>query len=319
MELDSRLEVRIQAITIETETIKRFTFVGTVDRSLPAFSAGSHIIVYLKGRGVELERRYSLIGHPDKTDNYQIAVKLRENSSGGSTFLHNKTQIGDILQISFPKNYFPLSFHARHHVFYAAGIGITPFLSMMCELKEQDKSFELHYAAKTKDECAFYAYLIKEYPQQAYFYFSKEGNRLDASSLSDQTVGTHVYLCGPERFTTSFSHAATSFGYPPSNIHYEYFSPPIVYMPRTFLLELSDGSLLSVPDEKSTLDTLLDAGYSVPYSCKVGRCGTCELPIVKGEAEHHDSFLTTEQKESHTSFLPCVSRSKLEKLKISCG
>ncbi|KMJ60562.1 hypothetical protein AB685_05920 [Bacillus sp. LL01] len=308
----------IKTITNETKTIKHFTFSRTDEEALPAFSAGSHIIVYLKGRGEELERRYSLVGNPDSSDNYQIAVKLNENSAGGSSYLHNSANVGDILKISFPKNYFPLSFTARHHVFCAAGIGITPFLSMMCELKAQGKSFELHYAAKTKEDCAFYSYLLKEYPQQTHFYFSKEGDRLDTSILLDHYVGTHVYLCGPERFTTSFSHAATSYGYPSASIHYEYFSPPILHKPHPFLLELSDGSLLSVPVEKTTLETLLEAGYTVPYSCKVGRCGTCELSILEGEAEHHDSFFTTDHKKSQISFLPCVSRGKMEKLKVDC-
>lgn len=313
---DNRLEVRIKAVSQETTTIKRFTFMQTNGEPLPSFSAGSHIIVYMKGKGGELERRYSLVGSPESSCYYQIAVKLQERSSGGSVYLHNDIKVGDILQISFPKNYFPLSFRARHHLFCAAGIGITPFLSMMRELKEQEGSFELHYSTKTKKDCAFYSYLSKEYPQQTHFYFSKEGNRMDPSILTDQYIGTHIYLCGPERFTSSFSHAATAFGYPSTSIHYEYFATPSIYESRPFILELTNGSFLSVPDEKSTLDTLLDAGYHIPYSCKVGRCGTCELSILEGEAEHHDFFLSSKQKESQMSFLPCVSRSRTEKLKI---
>ncbi|WP_339148160.1 MULTISPECIES: hypothetical protein [unclassified Sutcliffiella] len=51
MVADNRLEVRIKAITKVTNTIKRFTFMQTNEEPLPAFSAGSHIIVYMKGRG----------------------------------------------------------------------------------------------------------------------------------------------------------------------------------------------------------------------------------------------------------------------------
>ncbi|WP_226681787.1 PDR/VanB family oxidoreductase [Sutcliffiella horikoshii] len=313
---ENRIKVRIEAIASETKTIKRFTFVDVDNNALPAFSPGSHIILYLNGRGGELERRYSLIGSPDSTYTYQIAVKLHEKSSGGSSYLHNKAQIGDVFQISFPKNYFPLSFQARHHVFIAAGIGITPFLSMMSDLKEQGASFELHYSTKTKEDCAFYSYLTKTYPEQTHFYFTKHENRIETNILVDQYIGTHIYLCGPEGFTSSFSRAATSLGYSPASIHYEYFSPPNIHKPRPFILELTNGSFLSVPDEKSTLDVLLEAGYPVSHSCKVGRCGTCELPILEGEAEHYDSFLSTKQKESQACFLPCVSRSKTDTLKV---
>ncbi|TYS69532.1 oxidoreductase [Sutcliffiella horikoshii] len=313
---DHRLEVKITDITNETATIKRFTFEGLDNKALPAFSPGSHIILYLKGRGGEMERRYSLIGSPDSTDNYQIAVKLHEKSSGGSIYLHSKAQIGDNLQISFPKNYFPLSFRARHHLLIAAGIGITPFLSMMRELKDQGASFELHYSSKTKEDCAFYSYLSKEYRQHAHFYFTKHENRIDTNILVKQFIGTHIYLCGPEGFTSSFSCAATSIGYPSASIHYEYFSPPNIHKPLPFILELTNGRFLSVPEEKSTLEVLLEAGYPIPHSCKVGRCGTCELSILEGEAEHYDSFLSTKQKESQACFLPCVSRSKTDTLKV---
>lgn len=313
---DNRLDVKIIAITNETPTIKRFTFVHEDNEKLPAFSAGSHIILYMKDRVGELERRYSLVGSPDCRDTYQIAVKLQDRSSGGSLFLHSRAEIGDILQISFPKNYFPLSFRARHHLFCAAGIGITPFLSMMRELKEQGGSFELHYSAKTREDCVFYSFLVKEYPGQTHFYFSDQGNRMDTSILLDQYIGTHVYLCGPVGFTSSFSRAATSFGYPSASIHHEYFSSPDLSGSLPFLLELANGSFLSVPAEKTTLDVLLEAGYPAPYSCKVGRCGTCELPILKGEAHHLDFLFTTKLKESQVSFLPCVSRGKTEILTI---
>ncbi|MGD6870707.1 PDR/VanB family oxidoreductase [Sutcliffiella horikoshii] len=316
MKLDNRLQVEINEIVQETARIKRFTLVQTNKSALPAFSPGSHIILFLNGRGGELERRYSLVGDPDRRGNYQIAVKIHEKSSGGSSYLHNKAQIGDILQISFPKNYFPLSFQARHHVFIAAGIGITPFLSMMRECKEQGASFELHYSTKTKDDCAFHSYLKKEYPQHTQFYFTKQENRINTTILLDQYIGTHVYLCGPAGFTSSFSRAAAIIGYPNASIHYEYFSTPTMFKPRSFILELKNGSFLTVPAEKSTLDVLLEAGYPVPHSCKVGHCGTCELSILEGEAEHNDFFLSTKQKESQACFLPCVSRSKTKTLKV---
>lgn len=59
-------------------------------------------------------------------------------------------------------------------MFFAAGIGITPFLAMAADLKAKGKTFELHYAAPSKEQCAFYSYLKEHYPNEIQFYFSNE-------------------------------------------------------------------------------------------------------------------------------------------------
>ncbi|MBV7506631.1 2Fe-2S iron-sulfur cluster binding domain-containing protein [Bacillus sp. sid0103] len=64
------------------------------------------------------------------------------------------------------------------------------------------------------------------------------------------------------------------------------------------------------------LEALLEAGIKAPYSCRVGRCGTCELNVLEGEIDHYDSFLTEEQKGLQKSILACVSRAKSEEIVI---
>ena len=226
---------------------------------------------------------------------------------------HQNVQVGDVLTVSYPKNYFPLSFQAKHHVFYAAGIGITPFLSMMAELTEKNCSFELHYVAKSKEKCAFYEYLSKAYPDQCHFYFSEdEGTkRLLPDHLLNHRIGTHVYFCGPERMIQDFTTAAKTYGYPSFNLHYERFAAPSMKEQHAFQVTLkSSGKQLEVPANSSLLDVLLQNEVQVPYSCTVGGCGTCEVKVAEGEIVHFDSFLTEEQQSSNQTMLSCVSRGK---------
>ncbi|HYK74737.1 MAG TPA: ferredoxin reductase [Pseudoneobacillus sp.] len=157
------IPVFIEAIHEETALVKRFTLKAMDGAILPSFSSGSHIITYIEGQNGMISRPYSLTNYSEKPDRYQIAIRLSDNSRGGSLYWHQHVKVGDNLYISFPKNHFPLSFKAKHHVFYAAGIGITPFLSMMTELQEQGASFELHYAAKTRESCAFYSNIKEKY------------------------------------------------------------------------------------------------------------------------------------------------------------
>jgi ferredoxin-NADP reductase len=313
------IPVVVGSILQETPVVKRFKLYPIEGYKLPPFSPGSHIMTYLKLQDRVIIRPYSLTGHPDSTDHYEIAIRLSERSNGGSIYWHHHIQIGDQLQISYPKNHFPLSHRAKHHVFYAAGIGITPFLSMMAELKSKGASFELHYASRSKEYCAFYDEILDQFPEQSHFYFSQstEPKRLDPKHLLQHMIGTHIYLCGPESLIADFIHAANQFGYPKSSIHFERFTPPKPINRNSFEVEVEHtGTVIKVDHDQTLLEALLDHGFKVPYSCRVGSCGTCEVNVVEGEIDHYDSVLTEEQKRSQKVLLACVSRAATKKIKI---
>lgn len=306
------IDIRIKSIKQETATIKRFTLGDLNGSKLTPFSGGSHITTYLPKESGTLERSYSVF-NLSEPGLIEIAVRLAEPSTGGSDYWHHHVSEGDILKVSYPKNHFPLSFQAKHHVFYAAGIGITPFLSMMANLAEKEHSFELHYAAKSKEQCAFYDHLKKTYPGHCHFYFSEGENpkRLTVELLKNHRIGTHVYFCGPEKMIQEFTSAAKGFGYPAFNVHYERFAPPVRKDSVPFGITLNQsGKHLIVPADQSLLDVLRQNGIAVPYSCRVGGCGTCEVKVAEGEIDHYDSFLTEDQQRSNRAILSCVSRGK---------
>jgi dimethylamine monooxygenase subunit B len=305
--------VYVKAIEQETDFVKRFTLAAVDGKPLPKFSGGAHISTFIEEEKV-IVRQYSLTSNPDETQDYQIAVRLSEISRGGSWYWHQKMKVGDKLLISYPKNQFPLSFKAKHHVFYAAGIGITPFLSMMKDLTNKGAPFELHYASKSKENCSFYEYLQVHFPNQCHFYFSNKKQRMNVSYLERQPIGTHVYFCGPETFITQFTDEAVKLGYPNSSIHYERFTPPQQINTMPFHVQIKNGTLIQVSKDQSLLEALLEQGINAPYSCRVGRCGTCELQVKEGEIDHHDSFLSDEQQRSNSLILTCVSRAKSTKL-----
>ena len=313
MARNSTLQVRVIDSKAVSPSIKRFTLQATDQNELPPFSGGSHITTYLPHPSGKLERHYSIFNLTSEPGLFEIAVRLAEDSTGGSRYWHQSVQIGDLLTVSYPKNYFPLSFQAKHQVFYAAGIGITPFLSMMAELTAKNQSFELHYAAKSKEQCAFYDDLCEVYPDQCHFYFSNgdEAKRLSPTHLLDHRIGTHVYFCGPENMIQEFTMAAKTYGYPSGNIHFERFAPPAKKEQQAFKVYLQQhGKQLEVTANSSLLDTLLQNGIQVPYSCRVGGCGTCEIKVEEGEIAHFDSFLTEAQQCSQRTMLSCVSRGK---------
>src|SRR6185312_10363275 len=174
-----KISVIVNEIKEESPLVKSFKLFAKDGYELPMFSGGSHITTYINPPNQEaLIRTYSLINNSNKTGYYQIAIQLNDKSKGGAIYWHNHVKQGDSLEISYPDNYFLLSFQAKHHVFFAMGIGITPFLSMIEDIEHTRETFELHYAAKSKNTCAFYEFLQTNYPEQVNFYFSEEGNKM---------------------------------------------------------------------------------------------------------------------------------------------
>ncbi len=318
MLIDSMLKVFVKDIVLETPTVKRFCLVPKTGGALPRFSPGSHITTYLLTDETVYERHYSLVSAPDQTSFYEIAVQLDPASRGGSYHWHHYVQPGTELAISYPKNHFPLSFCARHHALYAAGIGITPFLSMLAELKQKDCSFELHYAAKSRERCAFYEWLANEYAGHVHFYFSTENNRMLPDSMRDQYIGTHVYFCGPEAMVKQFSQSALQYGYPKDSVHFELFTPPRPQHIQPFRAELKrSGTTVDVAQNQTLLDALLAAGIKAPYSCRVGGCGTCMVEVLDGQIEHCDVVLSDEEKREQNVMLTCVSRAASDKIVLN--
>jgi ferredoxin-NADP reductase len=305
------IEVLVEEVKNESPQIKSFKLKAADGSSLPRSSGGSHITTYAKRDQELIERHYSLTNDPDQTDYYKIAIRRSDESKGGSIHWHDHIKEGDLLEISYPKNHFSLSFSAKHHVFIAAGIGITPFLAMAAELKKRGKSFELHYAAPSKDLCAFYSLLDSVYPDETHFYFSREGRRMTTDLMENQPIGTHVYFCGPETMVKDYAEAAKSYGYPEKSIHFELFTPPDMGPMQPFEVKLNNSNkVLQVPEGKSLLDILLKHNIDAPYSCKIGGCGSCQVEVIEGEVDHRDVFLTDSEREESNVILTCVSRGK---------
>ncbi len=305
------IDVIVEQIRQESPTVKSFKLVPANGARLPRFSGGSHLTTYLETETGVLERHYSLTTDPNVNNYYEIAIRRSEKSKGGSIYWHDNVYEGKKLSVSYPKNHFPLSFQAKHHVFFAAGIGITPFLAMAADLKQMGKSFELHYAAPSKENCAFYDFLSTKYKDVTHFYFSSEGHKMTCSLMEKKRIGTHVYFCGSETMMREFAEAAKEIGYPEKSIHFELFTPPDFGPQHPFQIKLKQSDIvLDIPADQSLLETLLKHDIQAPYSCKIGGCGSCQIEVLDGEIDHRDFFLSETEKREGKTMLTCVSRGK---------
>ena len=76
------------------------------------------------------------------------------------------------------------------------------------------------------------------------------------------------------------------------------------------------GVTLTVPEDKSLLEVLLEAGYPIAYRCVNGYCGNCGVRVLNGIPEHNDEVLLSWERARNTLMMSCVSRCKGEQLTL---
>lgn len=305
-----RIAVRVSDIVEVTPLVKRFHLEALDGTPLPSFSGGAHIVVEMQDGGTVRRNAYSLMGPPSRTAHYTISVRRDESGRGGSRYLHDHLTQGATLHISHPTNLFALELRARKHLFVAGGIGVTPFIAMAEQLFHDHRSFELHYAIRSREHAAYADDLVARYGTRVRIYHSDQGERIPMTDvLTHQPLGTHLYVCGPDRLIGAAIGLAGELGWPARHLHCERFVTPAVGAPYRVRLARAD-IVVDVGSHQSMLEAIEGAGVEAPYLCRGGACGQCRTAVIEscGRLMHHDHFLSEDEKAAGRSIMPCVSR-----------
>lgn len=306
----AKIDVKVAEVVEVNALIKRFRFVTRDGSPLPAFSGGSHVVVEMDDHGTRRLNPYSLMSDPEDTSGYEISVRRDDQGRGGSLYMHGHVRPGMEMVLSHPLNLFALDNRARKHLMIAGGIGITPFLAQIKQLSHFGGKFELHYAARSRDLCAYMPELTAAHAEKVHFYFDEEGMAIDLKDLlSRQPIGTHLYVCGPKGMLNWVRATAKAAGWPDGAVHFEEFLAPGSGQPFTAELARS-GKTVTVGTHQSLLEAIEAAGVDAPYLCRGGACGQCETAVVRcdGTILHRDHWLSPEEQAEGTKIMPCVSR-----------
>ena len=307
------MKVRVERKRHEATDIVSFELVSLDGTQLPPFSAGAHIDVHVTSGVV---RQYSLCGRVETPHSYRIAVLREAASRGGSAAMHDQVEEGDILEISEPRNHFPLV-HLRRTLLLAGGIGVTPLLCMAHRLSALNVDFEMHYCARSAKRAAFQNEMLRSsFSRCVHFYFDEDGasGRLDLPTvLANADADTEVYVCGPRGFIEHVKAGARTVGLDDERVHFEHFTAPTqdVINSRSFEVKLaSTGCVYGIPSDRSVAQILEDHGIAIRTSCEQGICGACVTRVLEGEIDHRDHWLTEEEKARNDQFTPCCSRAR---------
>jgi len=317
----SLLNVRVLRKAAEAVDIATFELAAEDGGPLPAFSAGAHVDVHLATAQGPLVRQYSLCNDPQETHRYLIGVLRDPASRGGSAAMHAQVAEGQRLQISPPKNHFPLAHGATRHLLLAGGIGITPLLCMAERLAATGADFALHYCTRSRERTAFAGRIAaSDFAGRVQHHYDDgpAAQQLTlAAVLGAPRAGEHVYVCGPKGFMDAVLGAARAAGWPEAQLHHEYFGADAAPQAgdRAFEVQLaSSGRVVPVAADQTVVQALAAVGVAVMTSCEQGVCGTCLTRVLAGDCDHRDLYLTPEEQAAQDQFLPCCSRARSARL-----
>jgi len=272
---------------------------------LPSWAPGAHVDVVVDG----FVRQYSLCGAPDDRHSWRLAVLHETDGRGGSDAIVRTVKAGSTVQVSEPRNNFPL-LASRRYLFVAGGIGITPFLSMVEQAERTGADWRLVYGGRTTasmaflDELSQYGDRVRVIPQDT------DGIIDVPALLGEPQPDTSVYACGPEPMLAAIEEAMSVW--PRGSLHVERFHPagPLdTAEDVAFEVEfVASGVTATIPAGSSILEVAESLDLPVFSSCQEGTCGTCVTSLLEGVAEHRDALLSADERERQDKICICVSR-----------
>ena len=318
------MRLQMRQITHQAEKINSFEMVHPEGEDLPEFTAGAHLDFFFHDGSV---RQYSLCNNPKERHRYVIAILRDDKGRGGSVALHERLHVQRTVSVGKPRNNFPIHEEAKHHLFLAGGIGVTPMMSMIYHCQNIGADYTMHYCTRSKKTTAFQQEFEGPIAEGRVIVHHDEGdpkNGLDIKALlKKQTPGTHLYCCGPPGFMRAVKEFSAHWL--DDTVHFEFFtaaaSPKVTMSEEEksyagdnalgigFRIKIaSSGSVFSVPNDKSIVEVLAENGIEVKVSCKAGLCCTCAVGYLEGEVDHKDLVLSEADRSNYLT--SCCSRAK---------
>lgn len=237
----------------ESTNITSFYLTPVDGSKLPVFKAGQYTTVRIaSAEGQTTMRNYSLSDQPGRP-HFRISVKresgINDTPDGYvSNWLHDRLEVGMQLELAPPCGEFFLDTsekHARPLVLLAAGVGITPIMSILLSALEATPEREIIVIHGCLNEAvqAFGAELEAlsgKHPNlKVHFRYSdkpdsrteRRGNAstglVDAALIESMLSGRDAdyYFCGPQPFMVDIYHQLLRWGLPPAQVHFEFFGP----------------------------------------------------------------------------------------------
>lgn len=304
-------QLRITRIIQETQDVK--TFVLDSEGEPLQYKAGQYLTFVFKEHGGETRRSYSIASSPVLQEPLSITVKRIQNGLV-SRPLFDHASPGDVLLTTGPAGFFVLPeviIPGQQLFFLAAGSGIVPIYSLIKTVLHSAPGIKvtLIYSNRSEKDTIYFSELRSLQANfatdfQVEFLFSLSAdlararlNQLLLQSLLKQYAAVPAdkmlfYVCGPFSYMRMIEIELQTMGFRIDQIRKEQFNtirPPVKIIPPDtdpHQVELRIGEnvhRLTVQYPQTILEAAKKKGIVLPYSCEVGKCGSCAATCLQGK------------------------------------
>ena len=179
------------------------------------------------------------------------------------------------------------------------------------------------YAGRRRAEMPFVDELSERLGDRLRLCVSEEGTRMEvAAEVATLHPEGELYVCGPHRLIDACRRSWAADGRPVVNLRFETFADTGEHAPERFVVHVVDhGVDVEVPERRTMLSALVEAGVPVMYDCLRGECGLCTVQVLEaeGQIDHRDVFLSDAERAEGRRICTCVSRAVGGSLTVDTG
>jgi ring-1,2-phenylacetyl-CoA epoxidase subunit PaaE len=322
------------------------------------YKAGQFLTLITNINGKEVRRSYSLSSSPYVDEDLVVTVKRVEKGLM-SNWLPDHLKAGDIMKVMAPAGHFTTEYkkeNKRHIIMFAGGSGITPMMSLIKSTIDQEPESicSLIYCNRDIDSIIFkdefdklqtnfegrlhVIHVLDNAPMNWQGYSGLLNHDMLAKlfeRIPDWGIDNTSYLmCGPEGMMKNVENLLSERNIPREKLIKESFVQGTINKEEKKEGNVSEGEKKAhevtiiydgeeykfvVEPNRTILETALDKGIDLPYSCQSGLCTACRGKALSGKVklDEEDGLSKSEKAEGYV--LTCVGHPLTDDVVIEIG
>jgi ring-1,2-phenylacetyl-CoA epoxidase subunit PaaE len=349
-------DLRVKDIVQETKDAITIVFEQPAQKII--YKAGQFLTLIVPVQGKDVRRAYSLCSSPFVDQDLAVTVKRVEKGLM-SNWLADNLKPGQTVKIMEPMGQFTTEFDSkkkRHLVMFAGGSGITPMLAIIKSILTQEPNsiVSLIYCNRDIESVIFKAELEKwetRFEGRLHVIHVLDNapmNWQGYSGLLNHEMLTRLFeripdwgndttylMCGPEGMMKNVESLLSLRSIPSAKIFKESFvqgtidkdgkkeaATPAPSGNKAHEVTIRyDGQeyKVVVEPQNTILQTALDQGIDLPYSCQSGLCTACRGKALSGKVKLDEEEGLSQSERAEGYVLTCVGHPLTDDVVIEIG
>lgn len=351
-------DLKVKKIVNETRDAISIVFEHPAERKID-YKSGQFLTLIVSVQGKEVRRAYSLCSSPFVDQDLAVTVKRVEKGLMSNWLADNLKPGISIkvmepmgqFTTEFNKT------HKRHLILFAGGSGITPMMSIIKSIltQEPESIVSLIYCNRDIDSIIFkdtleemqtndegrlrVIHILDEAPMNWQGYSGLLNHDMLTKlfeRIPDWGIDKSTYLmCGPEGMMKNVESLLAQRNIPKEKIFKESFVQGTIDKENKKEEALAASGELKarevtirydgqeykvmVPPNKAILETALDQGIDLPYSCQSGLCTACRGKALSGKVKLDEEEGLSQSERAEGYVLTCVGHPLTDDVVIEIG